>query len=688
MQCILCEKPSAAANYAKALGGRKGTFNGKKYEIVNSVGHIYEMLKNPEEQVKDELKEKYKNWDISSLPWHAKDLTFRRVLKADCKEVNTAIKEAAEKCDEIVIATDDDVSGEGTLLAIEVIAGLKLKDKHYYRSFHIDESPKEIQKAMKNLTDLGNNPMNDPDFKKANFRSKWDYLSMQWTRLFCKLGDGSLLRQGRLKSYMVWAVGEQTKLAQGYKKIPYYQNRFKDENGNIYTSKKEETYPNESDVPNKYKASEVVIDKTETKYSSPPALYDLSMLSASLAPKGYTSKQVLNTYQKMYEDHIVSYPRTDDKTITNEQFNEFLINADKIADLVGVDKSLLTHRTPRKTHVVDSGSHGANRPGSVVPSSLKEIESDYGECGVLIYKFVAHNSLAMLCEDYEYLQEKGHIKDYPDFVGVANIPQSLGFKQIFNDEKEEDAENLGKHLGKNATPFIYEGFPPKPNMPTAKWLANLLKKNDVGTGATRTSIYGEITDETSKYPLLIDNKGKITMTPFGVKSYMLLENTHIGDVKLTEKVYAQMEEVAKGSDPMEFLNQMEQLILEDIETVKENASKDEYKAYCSEHPNLASKSSTIVESGFKCPKCGGDLRKSQKSIYCSNWKEKGCDFTIWTSVSGKQLTDNQVRDLLKYGKTEVIKGFISKAGKKFDAKIKMDKDTYKTEFEFVNKRRR
>ena len=37
---ILCEKPSAARNFAKALGGMRGTYNGEQYVITNTVGHL------------------------------------------------------------------------------------------------------------------------------------------------------------------------------------------------------------------------------------------------------------------------------------------------------------------------------------------------------------------------------------------------------------------------------------------------------------------------------------------------------------------------------------------------------------------------------------------------------------------------------------------------------------------------
>ena len=97
MQCILCEKPSAAKNYSLALGGKIGTFNGKQYTIVNSVGHIFGMLQNMEKQVVDPgLIDKYTKWNIENLPWHKDDLKFKKALKSEMKKVYDEIKKAAE----------------------------------------------------------------------------------------------------------------------------------------------------------------------------------------------------------------------------------------------------------------------------------------------------------------------------------------------------------------------------------------------------------------------------------------------------------------------------------------------------------------------------------------------------------------------------------------------------------------
>jgi DNA topoisomerase-3 len=54
-------------------------------------------------------------------------------------------------------------------------------------------------------------------------------------------------------------------------------------------------------------------------------------------------------------------------------------------------------------------------------------------------------------------------------------------------------------------------------------------------------------------------------------------------------------------------------------------------------------------------------------------------------VSEKQLSDHQITELLTKGKTAVIKGFKSKAGKSFDAALKFD-ENYKVTFDFPEKK--
>lgn len=712
---ILCEKPSQGRNFAKALGGASGTYNGEPYIIVAARGHLYE-LDDPEKQVSSALSADYKTWDISKLPWDEHDFQWKYKKKKDAEDTLKNIKANLSKCDEICIATDVDPTGEGELLAWEILDELNLSPKKWSRMYFVDESAKEVTKAFKSRKQL-QSMQSDPDYIKAFFRARWDFLSMQFTRIATKCGDGkSVLRQGRLKSHMIILVGDALKAVSEYKKIPYYQNRFKDENGVVYTNPDEKNYPKKEDVPQVYKQSAVVLDGKEIKHTAPPKMLDLATLSARLVPKGYKAKTIQSVYQKMYEAQVVSYPRTEDKVISPEQFDELLPLVDSIAKVVGVDASLLTHRTPRSTHVKAGGAHGANRPGTNVPKSMNDLLV-YGDCAPDIYELLARNYLATLAEDYEYESQKGHVKDYPDFKGSVAIPKKQGWKAIYNSGDDIDDDDNAVGIGTVASPFVHEGFPPKPPTPTMKWLMAQLEKRDVGTGATRTSTYAEVTSDTTKFPLMKDTKGKITLTQYGEMSYYLLPNTNIGSLDITERLMADMRDIAAGKkDPEECLHDIQRMVREDIITMKKNGE------IMRKELNVMSGNTDVERyegtwngqsvkfkkewSGHKftdeeCEKlCNGEeieieavSSKTGKSFKCKGKLEEqeyngrtyvGFKSTGFVNAAGKtggvpdewcqhKFTDDE-KSLLESGMSVQCDDFVSKAGKKFSAKIHYGKN--------------
>lgn len=639
---ILAEKPSQARNFAKALGGISGTYNGESYMIVAARGHLYEFVK-PEMQVPAAKKDEYYSWDLAKLPWNENDFAWKRTKKKDAASTIKAIVDAFKKCDEVCVATDDDPTGEGQLLAFEILIENKIHKDKFSRMYFVDESVSEVQKAFKNRKVIPN-LHTDPDYVKALYRTKWDFLSMQFTRIATKCGDGqAVLRQGRLKSAMVSLVGAQLDAVNGYKKIPFYGNRFRDENGNMFISPDEPVYATKDEVPQTYTQSKVIVDSKTKKSTAPSKLIDLASLSAQLSSKGIKATTVLATYQKMYEAQVVSYPRTEDKYITPEQFNDLLPKVDAIAKLVGVDVGLLTHRTPRKTHVKTGCAHGANRPGLNVPTSLSGLKQ-YGTGAEEIYVILAKNYLAMLAEDYEYEQQKGHVEKYPSFTGTANVPLKQGWHMVSYDA-DDDADVSGSALGTMADPYIHEGFPPKPQTPTMKWLMKQLERYDVGTGATRTNIYAEVTRERDangnkvKYPLLSDKKGKISMTRFGSMSYMLLPNTNIGDLSMTESLVADMRLISEGKKDFDkCLADVQRLVREDIETMKKNGV-------------TMRKELGVMEQKFET-----------KEKYTGTWNGKEVSFTrTW---GGHRFTDAECEALCNGDEIEVF-GLKSKAGKEY-----------------------
>ena len=583
---ILTEKPSAARNLAAALGGMTGRFNGEEFVIAHARGHLYEFV-DPHRMVAAEAVDRYQKWDLANLPWEPRDFSWQLESIKDSESVAREVKQTLERCDELVIATDVDPTGEGGMIAVNAFRELRLRPASWSRMYFTDEAATSLQQAFTARRRIPS--LEDFDeYRKAVYRSKFDFLSMQWTRCATVLaratGRDVVLRQGRLKSAMVTLVGDQLRLHLEYVKRPFFQNRFRDENGVLYANVDEPRFDEKAQVPQQYSASPVVADSSTTKRTAPPKLLDLASLSALLVNKGVKAKTVLETYQRMYEARVVSYPRTEDKTITPEQFNELAPLVDQIAQLVDVDPALLTHRQPRSSHVKAEGAHGANRPGPVVPATLDEVEQRFGAPGRLIYETLAKNFLAMIAEDYVYEQQKGHLRDYPGFTGIANVPRSAGWKAVFDpdageeqpdkDPADERAESdTLKGLGTTADPFIFEGANKRPEHPSMRWLMKQLEKRDVGTGATRTSTYSEVTSTSTKHPLLIEKGRKLTLAPAGVVSWRLLPGTRIGDLTLTERVYADMRDIASGSATAEErLAVVADWVRQDIATMTRNAA--------------------------------------------------------------------------------------------------------------------
>lgn len=639
---ILAEKPSAARNFAKALGGQSGTYNGEDYVIAFARGHLFE-LKQPVDQVAPAKRERYGSWALKDLPWDVTDFAFEREKKKDTSKLLADIKKTLGSCDSIAVCTDLDPSGEGFLLAWEVISELGLAHKPIYRMYFTDESPASIQKAFVSRKRIAS-PEDHDEYRMAWLRSRWDFLSMQWTRMASQLaGQRAVVRQGRLKSAMIVLVGDQLKAHQSWKKVPFYEPRFRDENGVMYIDPDAARCARESDVDlSGLHASSVTVDFKTMKRSGPPRMLDLAGLSALLSAKGVKAAEVLKIYQKMYESQVVSYPRTDDKHVTKEQFAELVRNAPAIARAVGIDPSLLTHTAARSTHVKDSGAHGANRPGPVVPSSLAEVENKYGKTGAMIYELLARSALAVLAEDYEYEAQKGHVTDFPAYVGSCSVPKKQGWKAVLGGASmadDDDDSNNGAGLGTQAKPFVHEGVPPRPAAPTVKWLMKQLERRDVGTGATRTSTFAEVSSSKSRYPLMSETRGKIDLTETGEISYRLLPGTHIGDLAITERVFSDMKAVAKGEKQADdVLAEVARLVTDDIAVMTANAQ------------------TMRKDLGM------GDY--VEKEYFEGTWQKTGAHVRFNRTWSGHRFTDQECMDLLA-GKDIEITAQSKKTGDDF-----------------------
>ena len=89
-----------------------------------------------------------------------------------------------------------------------------------------------------------------------------------------------------------------------------------------------------------------------------------------------------------------------------------------------------------------------------------------------------------------------------------------------------------------------------------------------------------------------------------------------------------------------------------------------------------SKNEAEILENVVCPMCGGQIQKTSFGYGCMNYDQQdpqSCRFAIGT-LAGRDLTEAQVKALLTNGRTETIRGFKSKTGKKFDACVALETD--------------
>ena len=88
---------------------------------------------------------------------------------------------------------------------------------------------------------------------------------------------------------------------------------------------------------------------------------------------------------------------------------------------------------------------------------------------------------------------------------------------------------------------------------------------------------------------------------------------------------------------------------------------------------------------YRCPKCG----QQSVSIYAkvSKCRHETCGFHVFREVCGIHLSEDNIRNLISSGRTPILKGLTSKAGKKFNARLVL-KDDYTTTFEFEQNKKR
>lgn len=190
-------------------------------------------------------------------------------------------------------------------------------------------------------------------------------------------------------------------------------------------------------------------------------------------------------------------------------------------------------------------------------------------------------------------------------------------------------------------------------------LKDAMKDSGLGTPATRAGIIENIV----KTGYIVRNGKKLLPTETAY-TFIDLVTDKIKEPELTAEWEKQLAAIQRGEEnPAAFMEEISGFIRSFVMDTKALYSPEQSTGvFQSERESIGI-----------CPKCGKKVLEYQKSFSCESGKG-GCGFVIWKTTASKAISKAQAVKLLAKGKTDLIKGFTSKAGKPFDANLVLKED--------------
>ena len=311
MYLVICEKPSVAKTIADVLGAKNrkdGCYEGNGYIVSYCIGHLLGLA---EPQLYDE---KYAKWRYEDLPILPSE--WKYTVNSTTKKQLEILCELIKRPDVDCIINACDAGREGELICRLVLNYAKTT-KPVKRLWVNSMEESAISDAFKKLKDSAeyNNL-----YQSALCRQKADWaVGYNLSRLYSVLYN-TTLRVGRVQTPTLSMIAEREEKISDFVKEPFYVAEI---SNSEFTAEREkmkdkQTANDISDSCNGKTAVVTSVTRRE-KSESPPKLLDLTNLQREANRLfGYTAAQTLNCVQNMYEQKIVTYPRTDSRYLTED----------------------------------------------------------------------------------------------------------------------------------------------------------------------------------------------------------------------------------------------------------------------------------------------------------------------------------------------------------------------------------
>ncbi|NRO21829.1 type IA DNA topoisomerase [Lactobacillus helveticus] len=706
---ILAEKPSQARSYVEAF--QRSTKKQGYYIINDSLlppdtvitfgfGHLVELA------APEAYDAKYKHWSLSNLPIFPAHYQF--IVPTDKKAQFKIVKEWLSKADTIVVATDSDREGENIAWSIMNQAKINLKQKTIKRLWINSLEKDAIRSGFKALKDGW---AFYPKYQEAQTRQISDWLigmngSPLYTLLLRQNGVRGVYSIGRVQTPTLYMVYQRDQAIKNFKPEPYFElnaeilanqqklnakldpyQRFKDETGLI-------TFMQAKHVQKGSQGGLIKDVQKQGKKSASPRLFSLSALQTMINRRYHASAaDVLKAVQALYEAKYLSYPRTDSQYITDQEFTYLRQNLARYQKLVSKEIAL-PQIEPQSRYVNGKKvqEHHAIIMTKTVPS--QEQLAKLSKLEQQVYDLVLRTTLAMFADPYEY-EETTIITQVGDanFKATGKVPTKQGWQALFDDHKADQQEaatlplvHQGDQVQANLQTLQKETTPPVPftegtlitAMKTAgKTLddeeaqAILKDVQGIGTSATRANILEIL----KKRGYLVTEKNKLHVSEAGITLCKAVElEPLLTSPEMTAKWEQALQQIStEERTPDNFLSQIKKFVAKLIADVPAQLTGNAAIKQQINHQQQAQKSDEVF---LETPQA--TVLNKQK-FYIVKPKQ-GESFTLPKKWSSKTLGKTAIKALVTKGETSKLKGFKSKKGKSFDAKLKLD--GHKLSFDF------
>lgn len=689
MKTCIAEKPSVAREIARIVGAtekHEGYYSGSGYYVTWAFGHL----------VMPALPEGYgvKGFHRDNLPIIPPVFTLvPRQVKADkgykpdsgvvaqIKIISKLFRES----DGIIVATDAGREGELIFRYLYEYIGCATPFDRLWISSLTDKAIREGLENLKSGAEYDNL------YYAAKARSEADWLvGINATQAITVAAGRGTYSLGRVQTPTLAMVCQRYLENKRFVPDPVFQIHLSTDGttGNeivkLSSTQKWKDKQTAETAYNTVKACGTFtvtgIERKETVQET-PLLFDLTALQKEANTKhGFSAEQTLSVAQKLYEAKCITYPRTGSRHIPEDVFAEIpaLLLTLKYHPTFGkyaVAMDTLSRRSVDDTKITD---HHALLVTEVKPKNIASDER-------IIYDMIAGRMLEAFSgkciKDVTTVSaECGGVP----FILKGSVIRQAGWRAVYQ-EKEEGTEDITLPVWNERDTLPVKGSSltegrtkPKPLHTEATLLSAMqtcgkevedeaqreaMKDCGIGTPATRASIIETL----FKREYMVRQKKNLVPTEKGLALYSVVKEMQIANVRMTGEWENALAQIENGIFPCEkFREKIERFT---VEITTELLASDKLFSHS--------------DTGYTCPKCKkGTMQFYGKVVRCGN---PDCGLPVFRQKAGKTLTDAEITELLTNGKTGVIKGFNSKAGKPFSAIVTFDAD-FNTIFVFPDKK--